>query len=185
MKTVRRHAHVAALSGIILLAGSAPALADSSSSSTSVSAQATAAVSKAQRLSKLKTLTKNSAASQNSWFTALGQYRNHKPAITKYRFDWSTDYCSGSPNSLPGGYDLKFPCYRHDFGYRNYKKIAGHAAFRRDHKLRIDKALLGDLNRVCGKRFWADPYTPAQRKKLKKACYRSAKKYYNAVRALG
>ncbi|WP_309243634.1 phospholipase A2 [Streptomyces sp. CAI-85] len=142
-------------------------------------------MTKAQRLAKLKTLTGNSSASQDSWFTALGQYRQHKQAITKYKFNWSTDYCSGSPDSLAGGYDLKFACYRHDFGYRNYKKIAGNAAFRRDHKLRIDKALLGDLNRVCGNRFWADPYTPAQRKKLKTACLKSAKKYYNAVRALG
>nr|WP_315904412.1 phospholipase [Streptomyces mirabilis] len=170
---------------MLLATGAAPALADSTAPSGTVSAQATPTVTKGQTLAKLKTLTGNSESSETNWDLALGQYRTNKQAIKKYKFNWSTDYCSASPDKIPGGYDFSLGCYRHDFGYRNYKHLVGQTAFRRDHKARIDKALLGDLNRVCGQKFWADPYTPPVRKRLKAACYKTATKYYNAVRALG
>ncbi|MEU9593455.1 phospholipase A2 [Streptomyces sp. NPDC048219] len=185
MTQLRKAIPAVALSGLLLATGATPALADSAAPAGTSSAQAAPAVTKGAKLTKLKSLTDNSEASQNRWFTALGQYRQKKAAITKYKFNWKTDYCSKSPNKIPGGYDFSFPCYRHDFGYRNYKSIAGKTAFKRDHKLRIDKAFLGDMNRVCTYKPWADPYTPGQRKKLKAACYKTAKKYYSAVRALG
>ncbi|WP_200307488.1 phospholipase A2 [Streptomyces adelaidensis] len=185
MTTLRRAIPGAALSGIILLTGAAPALAGPAASDGTVSTQAAAAVTKAQKLSKLKTMTGNSEASQNNWFAGLGQYRQNKQAIKKYGFNWATDGCSKAPEKIAGGYDFTFPCHRHDFGYRNYKKIAGLTAFKRDHKLRIDKAFLGDMNRACGKKFWSDPLTPAGRKKAKAACLKTAKKYYSAVRSVG
>ncbi|MGW7422397.1 phospholipase A2 [Streptomyces sp. NPDC054813] len=174
-----------ALSGLVLITGASPALADSATSHGAVSQTVTASVTKAQKLSKLKTLTGNSEDSELKWGAALDDHTAGRQSIEKYKFNWHTDYCTYSPDSLPGGYVFKWGCYRHDFGYRNYKNLVGNAAFKRDHKLRVDKALLGDLNRVCGQRFWDDPYPAAQRKKLKDACYKAAKKYYNAVRAAG
>ncbi|MFF6781606.1 phospholipase A2 [Streptomyces sp. NPDC012510] len=184
MTTLRRAIPGAALSGVLLLTGAAPALAGPARSDGAPSTQAAAAApTKAQRLAKLKTVTGDSSASQTKWYTALGQHRTNKQAIKKYKFNWDTDYCSWAPEKIAGGYDFSFACYRHDFGYRNYKKIAGKAAFKRSHKLRIDKAMLGDMNRACGQRFWADPLTPAARKKAKAACLKTAKKYYSAVRS--
>ncbi|WP_159768542.1 phospholipase A2 [Streptomyces sp. HM190] len=185
MTTLRRTIPGATLSAVLLLTGAAPALAGPAAQDGGASTQAVAAVTKAQKLSKLSTLTQNSSGSQTKWFTALGQHRQHKSAITKYKFNWSTNYCNSSPEKIPGGYDFSFPCYRHDFGYRNYKTIAGQATFKRSHKLRIDQAFLGDMNRACGQKFWADPLTPAGRKKAKAACLKTAKKYYQAVRAAG
>lgn len=185
MNTVRNPIHAAALSGIILISGAVPALADSSASASPVSVQATASVTKSQKLTKLSTLTQTSATSQNAWFKALGQHRTHNQAIAKYNFNWSTNYCSSSPNTIPGGYDFKLPCYRHDFGYRNYKKLVGNAKFKRSYKLRIDQGLHADLNRECARKFWDDPYTPAMRRTLKNKCYSTATDYYIAVRASG
>ncbi|GAA0638126.1 hypothetical protein GCM10009535_13250 [Streptomyces thermocarboxydovorans] len=37
----------------------------------------------------------------------------------------------------------------------------------------------------CDFKPWIDPYTPSQRKKLKAACRKTAKKYYQAVRTFG
>ncbi|MFG2574406.1 phospholipase A2 [Streptomyces sp. NPDC048481] len=174
-----------ALSSFLLVAGATPALADSAASHTSASPTAAAAVTKAQKLAKLKTLTQNSEASSMKWDAALGDHNAGRASINKYNFNWHTDYCSYSPDTLPGGYVFKWGCYRHDFSYRNYKNLVGNAAFKRDHKLRVDKALLGDLNRVCGHRIWADPLPASERSRLKAACYKAAKKYYNAVRAAG
>ena len=103
----------------------------------------TASVTKKQKLAKMKSLTENSSGSQGRWFDALAQHRGHKQAIEKYKFNWSTDYCSHSPDTLPGVYDFRFPCYRHDFGYRNYKATVGKYYFKKDHKKRIDSAFLG------------------------------------------
>ncbi|MFE9679644.1 phospholipase A2 [Streptomyces sp. NPDC006259] len=174
-----------AISGVLLATAATPAMADSAAPAGDSSPSVAAAVTKAQKLSKMKSLTGDSNASSLRWTEALAQHRGHKQAIEKYRFDWSTNYCNSSPDRLPGGYDFRWGCYRHDFGYRNYKALVGKPAFKRDHKLRIDKALLRDLNTACGYRPWADPYTPTQRKNLKKACLKTAKKYYQAVRAAG
>ncbi|MFI9806271.1 phospholipase A2 [Streptomyces sp. NPDC052301] len=142
-------------------------------------------MSKAQKLAKLKSLTLDSNASSQKWSEALTLHLQHKKAIEQYKFNWHTDYCTYSPDTLPGGYTFKWGCYRHDFGYRNYKSLVGNYYFKRDHKLRIDKALLRDLKGACNWKPWADPYPPAQRKQLKNACLKTAQKYYDAVRAAG
>jgi hypothetical protein len=160
-------------------------MAASSAPAETVATQASPTVTKAQKVKKLGSLTGNSGASRDRWFDALTQHKQGKAAIKKYRFDWNTDYCSGAPEKITGGYDFTFACYRHDFGYRNYKKTVGKKVFKNYHKSRIDKAFHTDMKSACGKKFWADPYTPAQRKKLKSACLKSAKKYYEAVVALG
>ncbi|MBT2491805.1 phospholipase [Streptomyces sp. ISL-96] len=177
MTTLRNSISGAALTSVLVLTAVTPALADSARAAEPLAPQAT----KAQKLSKMKSVTAESAASQDRWFAALG--KRNTPSIKKYRFTWDTDSCSWAPDKLPGGYDLKFPCWRHDFGYRNYKRIIGAPAFRRDHKKRVDKAFLHDMNRVCDKFVWADPFTPAQRKELKANCKKTAKKYYSTVRS--
>lgn len=173
-----------ALSGALLATAAAPALADSAPAGTT-SHSVAAAVTKGQKLAKLKSLTDNTVASSQRWSDALTQHLQHKQAIEQYKFNWSTDYCSSSPDSLPGGYTFKWACYRHDFGYRNYKATVGNYYFRKDHKARIDKAFLSDMNGACNFKPWADPYPPAERKALKAACLRTAKKYYDAVVTVG
>ncbi|PHH78427.1 hypothetical protein CDD80_6932 [Ophiocordyceps camponoti-rufipedis] len=37
-------------------------------------------------------------------------------------FDWSTDACTSLPDE-PFGFDFKWACIRHDFGYRNYRRL--------------------------------------------------------------
>lgn len=140
------------------------------------------AVSGQARFSKLAEVTKPGNASRGEWFRLLGMYRT---GSNYYRFDWSTDGCSSAPERIPGGYDFTLPCHRHDFGYRNHKKIYGTAAFRSKHKNRIDSVFLEDMRGVCGVKVWKDWLTPAMRSKMRAACYKTANKYYSAVQALG
>ncbi|MEX3101378.1 MULTISPECIES: phospholipase A2 [unclassified Streptomyces] len=173
-----------ALSGTLLAAGSAPALADSLSAD--IKSKATAsAVTKAQKLAKLKSITLDTSASTVNWGSALTLHIQKDRAITQYNFNWNTDYCSNSPNELPGGYSFKLACHRHDFGYRNYKELVGEPTFKREHKLRVDKALLLDLKSACNYKPWGDAYPPAQRQQLKNNCLKIAQKYYDAVRVFG
>jgi phospholipase A2-like protein len=174
-----------ALTGTLLASGAAPALADSAAPSGNSSHAVTASVTKAQKLSKLKNLTLADDGSFGRWLGAMNDHKQHKQSIDKYRFNWNTDYCSNSPDTLPGGYDFHMACWRHDFGYRNYKSLVGNYWFKRDHKKRVDKALLNDLYDACDYRPWADPYPPAQRAQLRKACRRTAYTYYGAVSAAG
>src|SRR5215210_2485170 len=90
-------AAAAALTGIVALASPATA----------------APADKAQVLSGW---TQTSAASYNSWVSA----RQSQGTWAAYGFDWSTDYCSSSPDN-PLGFPFQTSCARHDFGYRNYK----------------------------------------------------------------
>ncbi|MEU4843914.1 phospholipase A2 [Streptomyces gilvosporeus] len=173
-----------ALSGALLTTGAAPALADSAPTGTA-SHSAAAAVTKAQKLAKMKSLTQDSNASTGKWLDAMNQHLAHKQSIEKYKFNWNTDYCSNSPDTQPGGYSFKMGCWRHDFGYRNYKSLVGNYYFKKDHKKRIDKALLRDLYSACDYKPWADPYPPAARARLKAACRKAARTYYGAVSAAG
>lgn len=62
--------------------------------------------------------TQTSASSYQSWYAA----RQNQAAWAAYGFDWSTDYCTTSPDN-PYGYPFALSCARHDFGYRNYKAM--------------------------------------------------------------
>jgi hypothetical protein len=84
--------------------------------------------------------TQPEAASFAKWSIA----RANKAAWKAYGFDWSTDGCTGGPDQ-PFGYDFRLPCYRHDFGYRNY----GRASTFKANKARLDRAFLSDMRRVC------------------------------------
>ncbi|GAA2665473.1 phospholipase [Streptomyces lunalinharesii] len=110
--------------------------------------------------------TQTGAASYGNWLAA----RNAQGKWAAYAFDWSTDYCSKSPDN-PFGFPFKLSCARHDFGYRNYKNAGTFAA----NKPRLDSALYEDLKRVCAS------YSGAK----KTSCNGLAWTYYQAVKNLG
>lgn len=110
--------------------------------------------------------TQTSASSHNAWVAA----RANQSAWSAYGFDWSTDYCSSSPDN-PFGFPFSTSCARHDFGYRNYKALGTFSA----NKSRLDSAFYEDLKRVCNN------YGGATRT----ACNSTAWTYYQAVRAFG
>ncbi|MEU1809544.1 phospholipase [Micromonospora sp. WMMD1076] len=127
---------------------------------------ATAAVSTQQKLSVLTSWTQTSASSYNAWNSA----RLNRAPWSGYGFDWSTDYCSSSPDN-PIGFNFKLSCYRHDFGYRNHKAMGVFSA----NKSRLDSAFYEDLKRVCA------TYNAA----VRPACYSLAWTYYQAVSVFG
>ena len=114
----------------------------------------------------LSSWTQTSTSSYTNWVAARGNQSNW----SAYGFDWSTDYCSKSPDN-PFGFPFQISCARHDFGYRNYKDAGTFDA----NKPRLDSALYEDLKRVCGR------YAGAQ----KAACTGLAWTYYQAVKKLG
>lgn len=114
----------------------------------------------------LSSWTQTSSSSYSSWLSA----RNNQGSWASYGFDWSTDYCSSSPDN-PFGFPFELSCARHDFGYRNYKAAGSFDA----NKARLDSAFYEDLKRVC------DGYSGASGV----ACDGLAWTYYQAVRALG
>ncbi|GHJ46249.1 hypothetical protein Cs7R123_35910 [Catellatospora sp. TT07R-123] len=125
-----------------------------------------AAVTTEEKVSVLSSWTQTSAASYNAWNAA----RQNQGAWAAYAFNWSTDYCSSSPDN-PIGFDFKLSCYRHDFGYRNHKEMGLFAA----SKARLDSAFYEDLKRRCA------TYNAI----VRPACYSLAWTYYQAVKEFG
>ncbi|MGV9450243.1 phospholipase [Streptomyces sp. NPDC003635] len=143
------------------------ALATSAITLVTVVATATAAdAAPADKPQVLSSWTQTSATSYNAWASA----RNNQSAWSAYGFDWSTDYCSSSPDN-PFGFPFSLSCARHDFGYRNYKAAGTFSA----NKDRLDSAFHEDLKRVCNNYGGA----------TKTACTSTAWTYYQAVRAFG
>ncbi len=124
---------------------------------------ADAAASKAEVLSRW---TQPTAASTADWNAA----RADRGPWASYRFDWSTDYCSSSPDN-PLGFDFRNACWHHDFGYRNYKAIGQFSP----NKARVDSTFYADLKRKCG------TYSSA----VRPACTSLAWTYYQAVSVFG
>ncbi|MEV6653727.1 phospholipase [Streptomyces sp. NPDC051219] len=114
----------------------------------------------------LSSWTQTSASSYNAWNAA----RSNQGAWAGYGFDWSTDYCSTSPDN-PFGFPFQTACARHDFGYRNYKAAGTFSA----NKSRLDSAFYEDLKRVCA------AYSGATRT----SCNSTAWTYYHAVDIFG
>jgi hypothetical protein len=124
------------------------------------------AVDLAQKLAVMSSWSQTSVDSYNAWNSA----RQNQGAWAAYAFDWSTDYCSSSPDN-PLGFNFQLSCYRHDFGYRNYKAVGQFPA----NKSRLDDAFYADLKRKCATyNIFVRP-----------ACYSLAWTYYQAVRAFG
>ncbi|MFJ4472885.1 phospholipase [Streptomyces sp. NPDC089424] len=145
----------------------ATTLATATLSLATVVATATSAgAAPADKPQVLSSWTQTSASSYNAWVAA----RANQGAWSAYGFDWSTDYCSTSPDN-PFGFPFSTSCARHDFGYRNYKAAGSFSA----NKDRLDSAFYEDLKRVC------NGYSGA----TKTACNSTAWTYYQAVRAFG
>jgi hypothetical protein len=119
-----------------------------------------------QKLALLSSFTQPTSASQAAWAWA----RNNQGAYAGYGLDWSTDYCSDSPDQ-PLGFDFRMPCARHDFGYRNYKVVGLFPG----NKDRIDNAFYFDLKVKCGTYSWV----------VRPACNSLAWTYYEAVHNFG
>ncbi|WP_161624872.1 phospholipase A2 [Streptomyces spectabilis] len=187
----------ALLAGVIVATSALPAVADSAPAVTSADVRTGSGgairtqtadtllpmVSKAKRLKVLKSLTSKGERSVTAWYKHLGKYQT---GSNKYKFVWKTDYCSGpATEKQPGGYDFSLDCHRHDFGYRNYKKYVGGYGFKKYHRKRIDDVFLQDMRSECKRKFWGDPLPPALRKKMRAACNKTAKTYYDTVRTFG
>ncbi|MGW4303319.1 phospholipase [Streptomyces sp. NPDC004376] len=125
-----------------------------------------ASAAPADKMQVLSSWTQTSAASYNAWYAA----RSNQGQWAAYGFDWSTDYCSSSPDN-PFGFPFQTPCARHDFGYRNYKAAGAFDA----NKSRLDSAFYEDLKRVCNN------YSGA----TKTSCNSTAWTYYQAVSIFG
>jgi hypothetical protein len=127
------------------------------------SVAASAADSKATVLSRW---TQTTAASTAAWNDA----RLDRDPWAGYGFDWSTDYCSSSPDN-PLGFNFTNACWHHDFGYRNYKDLGTFSA----NKARLDDMFYADLKRKCA------TYHAA----VRPACLSLAWTYYQAVSIFG
>src|SRR5438874_13375273 len=119
-----------------------------------------------QKLTLLSSFTQPTSGSYGAWNSA----RTNQSAFAGYALDWSTDYCSASPDE-PLGFDFRLPCWRHDFGYRNYKHV-GQFPANKDH---VDSGFYFDLKAKCA------TYNVI----VRPACYSLAWTYYEAVHNFG
>lgn len=88
------------------------------------------------------------------------------------RLDWSTDGCSAPVTGDRGAFfDFSEACLRHDFGYRNTKRLG---TFAHD-RAQIDARFLKDMQQSCHARALL----------LRAPCLRWAYVYYAGVRAFG
>jgi hypothetical protein len=128
--------------------------------------QSAAAAPPADKAAVLSGFTQPTQAGYAAWLAA----DTNQGAWSAYGFDWSTDYCSTSPDN-PFGFPFKTACARHDFGYRNYKAAGTFDA----NKARLDTMLYTDLKQVCA------GYGGA----TKTSCDATAWTYYHAVDIFG
>ncbi len=95
-------------------------------------------------------------------------------------FDWTHDGCSAPLLGSTGrAYDFLQPCMRHDFGYRNLKRLerrygTGHSYWNPVNRRRVDQQFLADMKAHCKGRSWL----------LRVSCFVSAYTYYAAVRSV-
>ena len=90
---------------------------------------------------------------------------------SSYRqLDWSTDYCSAPFVGNTGrSFNFRLPCQRHDFAYRNLKRLGSLDEVTRK---RADDRFLSDMKSTCTPRPVTQRYN----------CYLWADTFYAAVR---
>ncbi|WP_260636133.1 phospholipase [Streptomyces angustmyceticus] len=162
---VKRSIFASVAAAGVLLAGPGAAIAADGA------AAAKAGPSKQAKYQRLHQLTRSTTTSVKDWRHTR---ELAKSGIDRWDFVWSTDWCTRLVDK-PGGFNFKMSCARHDFGYRNYKKMMGKTAFRHStHERRIDKAFLFDMNHQCA----VQPHkTEAERRQ----CRKTAQSYYDRV----
>ncbi|POS69609.1 hypothetical protein DHEL01_v211998 [Diaporthe helianthi] len=99
----------------------------------------------------------------------LDQFVTFRNARNPATLDWTSDGCSDSPDN-PLGFNYEPACYRHDFGYTNYR---AQSRFTKSAKASIDSNFRSDLEWQCS--F----------ESLESLCNSLADVYYTAVRLLG
>jgi hypothetical protein len=118
---------------------------------------------------------------------SIAQFISNRNSKNPAELDWDSDGCSSSPDN-PFGFDCTSPfpslsiytfnfdvivldsCYRHDFGYRNFK---AQGRFTDANKARIDSNFKNDMFNQCKSERFGD------------ACEATATVYYEAVKAFG
>jgi hypothetical protein len=118
------------------------------------------------KLAVLDTWTQPTTESFAAWDAA----HTARAAWAAYGFDWSTDYCTDSPDK-PVGFDFRLPCARHDFGHRNYSALGLFSV----NKDRVDAVFLADMRVACAR------YPGFQRS----LCNAVAAVYYTVARTVG
>ncbi len=119
-----------------------------------------------EKLQVMSDWTQPTQSSYDAWNAA----RNDQGPWADYGFDWSTDYCSNSPDN-PFGFPFEDSCAHHDWGYRNYKAMGQFDA----NKSRIDDMFYFNMQQVCaGYSGWEQD-----------ACDGTAWSYYHAVVIFG
>lgn len=119
---------------------------------------------------KLNTVNRVMGGSMSSFLSAVESFNRDKRF---YQWlDTSTDLCSRPAQGTGLSFDFNNACRRHDFGYRNYKKLN---VFTKKRKSLVDAIFLKDMRNHCATRSVA----------LKPGCYAAAKRYYAAVRKFG
>jgi hypothetical protein len=99
----------------------------------------------------------------------MSQFISARNARDPASLDWSSDGCSMSPDNP--GFNFLPSCYRHDFGYRNYKV---QNRFTDAAKDRIDEKFRSDMYAECATEGDAED-----------ACRAVANVYYWAVQTFG
>ena len=85
--------------------------------------------------------------------------------------DYSDDGCSAPMGSSAPWFDFREACERHDFGYRNAKRLGLFDGYKR----RIDAIFARDMYDACREEAWWE----------RKACRFMAATYSSAVRVAG
>ncbi|OAX83076.1 hypothetical protein ACJ72_02564 [Emergomyces africanus] len=118
-----------------------------------------------------RTETRQQATDRLLFSSTIAQFTAARKAKDPPSLNWNSDGCSKSPDKP--GFNFLPSCYRHDFGYRNYK---AQDRFTRDNKKKIDKNFRSDLYNECAKE---------KDDGKEEACKDIADIYYWAVSAFG
>ncbi|CAN8105182.1 unnamed protein product [Discula destructiva] len=102
---------------------------------------------------------------------SLSDFVSYRDSQNPATLNWASDGCTDSPDN-PLGFDYEPACYRHDFGYTNYR-LQGR--FTESAKESIDSNFLSDLKTQCDDESVF----------LRGLCDALAEVYYTAVKAFG
>ncbi|CAN9194652.1 unnamed protein product [Alternaria alternata] len=99
---------------------------------------------------------------------SIDEFITNRNAKNPPELDWSSNGCTASPDN-PFGFDFINSCYRHDFGYRNFKA---------QNRFEANKARIDD-------NFRTDMFNQCANESAKGPCEATATLYYEAVKAFG
>ena len=99
---------------------------------------------------------------------SLSEFLAARDARSPPGLDWSSNGCTSAPDN-PFGFDFEPACWRHDFGYRNYRAQGRFEA----GKAAIDR------------KFREDLYSQCAAENARVVCEATAEVYYRAVVLFG